>query len=85
MASNSLLSGVEEHGMLDIGNRREPGRAYEISKGSRVCRTRDNKPRKTKVSRQSDNGVVPKKAGNAAGGKAVTLETVLKRNTYRAQ
>lgn len=34
MASNSLLSGVEEHGMLDIGNRRQPGRAYEISKGA---------------------------------------------------
>jgi len=35
--------------------------------------------------RKSDNGVVPMKAGNAAGGKAITLETALKGNTYRAQ
>jgi len=33
-ASTSLLSGVEEHGMLDIGNRRQPGRAYATSKGT---------------------------------------------------
>lgn len=33
-ASTSLLSGVREHGMLDIGNRRKPGRAYATSKGA---------------------------------------------------
>ena len=28
------ISGVEEHGMLDIRNRRQPGRTYRVSKGT---------------------------------------------------
>ena len=43
------ISGVEEHGMLDIGNRRQPGRTYPVSKGTE-CRTNDSKARKTKAS-----------------------------------
>jgi len=28
------ISGVEEHGMLDSGNKRQPGRTYTVSKGT---------------------------------------------------
>jgi hypothetical protein len=34
--------------------------------------------RKAKADRQSDNGVVPMKAGNAAGGKAITFRNNVK-------
>jgi hypothetical protein len=33
-ASTSLLPGVREHGMLDIRNRRQPGRTYPVSTGT---------------------------------------------------
>ena len=37
------------------------------------------------LGRKSDDRIVPMKAGNAAGGKTVTIITVLKGNIYRAQ
>jgi hypothetical protein len=61
--------------MSDIAIMRQPGRpcaSFEM----RVCRTTEEGGRQIGC-RESDNFVVPVKAGNAAGGKEVTHGSVL--------
>ena len=66
-----LLPGVGDHGMFDIVITRQPGRPCASLKGLRVCRTTEEGERQMSH-RESDSLVVPKKAGNAAGGKEAT-------------
>jgi len=57
--------------MSDIVNTRQPGRPCVSLVMMRVCRTTEEGGRQM-WHRESDNLVVPVKAGNAAGGKEVT-------------
>jgi hypothetical protein len=67
-----FFPGVGDHGMADIASAREPGRPR--------CRFPHGENLRTTVEREdggigggeSDHLIVPKKAGNAAGGKEVT-------------
>jgi hypothetical protein len=76
MAKWCLLPGVGDHGMSDIVIIREPGRPCVSFGISRVCRTTEEGGRQIKH-RESDSLVVPMKAGNAAGGKEATHESVV--------
>ena len=64
--------------MSYTGSRRQPGRADEVLQGERVMPntlhlTSDNKARQVeKPHQESDGCVVPKKAGNAVGGRVTT-------------
>ena len=70
--------GVLEHGMLDNLNKRQPGRPCRVFR-NREYAGQAIKSEKGKLrGRESDDGVVPKKAGNAAGGKAVTSRNSVK-------
>ena len=71
-----LLPGVGDHGMFDIVITRQPGRPCASLKGLRVCRTTEEGERQMSH-RESDSLVVPKKAGNAAGGKEATHGSVV--------
>jgi len=75
-ARRCLLPGVGDHGMSDIVIIREPGRPCVSFGTSRVCRTTEEGGRQIKH-RESDSLVVPMKAGNAAGGKEATHESVV--------
>jgi len=50
------------------GGKPAPGGPVPLSRESRVCRTTEEGGRQMRY-RESDSPVVPKKAGNAAGGK----------------
>lgn len=44
------FSGVEEHGMSDMGNRRQPGRPGDVPQGRGESPTSDNKARRVNAS-----------------------------------
>ena len=77
--------GVGEHGMLDIGNRRQPGIPCRVFQEWEYAGQVIIKRGRQMSCRESDDRIVPMKAGNAAGGKAVTTATVLWGNMHRAQ
>ena len=58
--------------MLDIANRRQPGRPWRLLLGSRSAGQLITKGGRQTDSRESDGAVVPVRAGNAAGGKGAT-------------
>ena len=62
--------------MADIVIIRKPGRPYASFKVLRVCQTTEEGERQI-GRRESDNLVLPVKAGNAAGGKEVTHGSAL--------
>jgi hypothetical protein len=57
--------------MFDIEITRQPGRPCASLVVKRVCRTTEEEGRQMKH-RESDSLIIPKKAGNAAGGKEAT-------------
>ena len=62
--------------MFDIAITRQPGRPCVSFEVSRVCRTTEEGERQMRH-RESDSFIVPKKAGNAAGGKEATHGSVV--------
>jgi len=62
--------------MFDIVITRLPGRPCVSFGASRVCWTTEEGERQIRY-RESDSLVVPKKAGNAAGGKEATHGSVV--------
>jgi len=64
----SAFPGSETMACLTSGLCGNPGGPVPLSRKSRVCRTTEEGGRQMRY-RESDSPVVPKKAGNAAGGK----------------
>jgi hypothetical protein len=58
--------------MSDMANMREPGRPWSLLQGSEYAGQLIIKGERQIGTRESDDAVVPVKAGNSAGGKGVT-------------
>lgn len=77
MAGSDHFPGVGDHGMHDNMMERQPGRPHERFFIWETVRSTERRERRLIVHGESDRLVVPKKAGNSAGGKEATHERAM--------